>query len=70
MAEPSFTMIPFSNRRRAATTWTIGTARPSAQGQVLAAIRRGLERCQLLWEQIKQIETRPWRRGWVGDLLR
>ena len=35
IAEPSFTMMPFSNRRRAATTWTIGTARPSAQGQVM-----------------------------------
>ena len=28
-------MMPRSNRRRAATTWTIGTARPSAQGQVM-----------------------------------
>ena len=33
--EPSLTMMPFSNRRRAATTCTIGTARPSAQGQVM-----------------------------------
>ena len=28
-------MTPRSNRRRAAITWTIGTARPSAQGQVM-----------------------------------
>src|SRR3546814_18164865 len=28
-------MMPCSNSRRAATTWTMGTASPSAQGQVM-----------------------------------
>ena len=47
-AEPSLTMMPFSNRRRAATTCTIGTARPSAQGQVMisTAMAMLMARCQ------------------------
>ena len=45
---PSLTMMPLSNSRRAATTWTIGTARPSAQGQVMmrTAIAMVIARCQ------------------------
>ncbi|ODT12515.1 MAG: hypothetical protein ABS57_21730 [Mesorhizobium sp. SCN 65-12] len=35
MAEPSFIMMPASKSRRAATTCTMGTARPSAHGQVM-----------------------------------
>ena len=48
IAEPSLTMMPFSNSRRAATTCTIGTARPSAQGQVMmrTAMAMVIERCQ------------------------
>ena len=34
-APPSLTMMPCSNKRRAATTWTMGTARPSAHGHVM-----------------------------------
>ena len=41
-------MMPFSNSRRAATTWTIGTASPSAQGQVMisTAMAIVMARCQ------------------------
>ncbi len=41
-------MMPASNRRRAATTWTIGTASPSAQGQVMISteIATVRARCQ------------------------
>ena len=34
-AAPSFSVMPSAKSRRAATAWTIGTARPSAQGQVM-----------------------------------
>ena len=46
-APPSLTMMPCSNRRRAATTWTIGTASPSAQGQVMmrTAMATVMARC-------------------------
>ena len=41
-------MMPFSKSRRAATTWTMGTARPSAQGQVMirTAIAMVIDACQ------------------------
>ena len=47
-ALPSLTMMPRSNSRRAATTWTIGTASPSAQGQVMirTEIAMVIDRCQ------------------------
>ncbi len=43
IAEPSLTMMPFPNRRPAATTWTTGTARPSAQGQVMIRTATAIE---------------------------
>ena len=48
MAEPSLTITPASNRRRAATTWTIGTARPSAHGHVMMSTAMAMvrARCQ------------------------